>query len=706
MLAILTWANAGMLAGLAAVSVPIAIHLFNRRRPHTVVFPTIRFLRAAMASQSRVHRLRHLILLLLRCAVVALLAMAFARPQWFESADAAATADRDTVAVLLLDVSASMGYADPLLSPMAEATTRAAAILDGLEPGRGDRANVLLVGLSPQPLQAAPTGNFAVLKQRLGGVAATAERADGSAAIALAAAQFDGFRPSRKELHIISDVQQSNWADADFSPLPRDVHVVVHRIQADKPHPNVVVSGVRADPPRPIVGQPCRIHVQVTNHGAVATSRVVRLGVNGAGDFERKITVLPGASAGAEFDVRFNTLGVQELSATIPADAFAVDDRFHAVVSVAARVPVVLCTDASVEAGATSSYFLARALAPVPAEQATIELRLVTSDRLSAATLHDVEVVLLDAADRLGADASQELYEFLKRGGGVVVFLGPGAGPENLAALRGLASDRQVLPFEPGERVDHPAGGTAAHVVAGDVELHPLLRPFAGAAWHSLEQIHVRRHYTTPTRRRGADIAATLSTGDVALAAAPVGAGTLLVCNVSPDPTFSDLAKRAAFPTLVHEFVRYLRPKQWEVPATYAGMAATGRWTAGELFQDARVVDPADEPVRVSVRREGPAAVVMVPKTTMPGFYRVLMTDQRVESIAVNVDPVESLLTPATEERMAANVAKAAASMVRSTEGSAAVTAEREPTLLWHWVLLGALGMLALEMVCLIVWRR
>lgn len=136
--AVITFANAAMLAATAAVALPLAVHLLNRRQPRTVVFPTVRFLRAAAASQSRVHRLRHLILLALRCAFIALLALAFARPVWFRSADAAAAADRDTVAILVLDLSASMSYVEPPLRspsrparrqrPYSTACVRAATI--------------------------------------------------------------------------------------------------------------------------------------------------------------------------------------------------------------------------------------------------------------------------------------------------------------------------------------------------------------------------------------------------------------------------------------------------------------------------------------------------------------------------------------------------------------------------------------------------
>jgi hypothetical protein len=65
---------------LAAALVPPLLHLFQRRRPPDVTFPAVRYLRQTEREASRTIRLRHLLLLLLRVAAVALLALAAARP--------------------------------------------------------------------------------------------------------------------------------------------------------------------------------------------------------------------------------------------------------------------------------------------------------------------------------------------------------------------------------------------------------------------------------------------------------------------------------------------------------------------------------------------------------------------------------------------------------------------------------------------------
>jgi len=712
-LAFITFVHPGMLAGLAAVAVPVLIHLLNRRQPRTVVFPTIRFLRAATASQSRVHRLRHLILLLLRCAFVALLAAAFARPEWFESADAAAGTDRDTVAIVLLDVSASMGYADSPVSTVNRAVTKAAAILGSLSSLRGDHANVLLVGLSPRLLYASPTSNLPALSRRLEEVRAGAERADVNAALAVAARQYADFFPSRKELHIISDMQRTNWSEADFAAMPRDVRITLHPVCPAGLRPNAGITEILCDPPRPVAGEPCSVSVRLANYGPAAVTRdvVLRSGGDEPAVIGRRLNVAipPASPVAVSFEVRPGGPGLLELTAEIPADRLAVDDRRFAVVRVADRLRVALCTDADLNEGVTSSYLLARGLAPFPAGRETVDLRIVRGEELSVASLTGVDVVFLDSVRALTADGARALFEFVREGGGLAAFLGPGSVPDVLATLQNFSHDRDLLPFHAVEPVDSlgrsdPVG--PVRIVAERPDAHPLLRPFAGNALRSLEDVSVRRYFSTRPGRKGADIAATLSPGDAAIGAVAIGSGTLLLCNISPDPQWTDLARHAIFPGLLHQFASFLRPRRWTETPCFAGMSVTRRWVMKDPLESVEIRDPRGEPVRAAIRRDGDTAVITLPRADAPGLYRVLVGGRAVESIAVNVDPQEADLRGVDESSLADRIGAAGRVMSRAAGDAGATPGTRQGVPLWHWALAAALAMLAAEMLCLVYWRR
>src|SRR6188474_1694639 len=92
------------LVGLAALAVPVLIHLFFRLRTKRVELGTIRFLRVVLEENARRRKVMRWLLLALRVACVALLVMLFARP-YFTAA--AASGDKELL-VLLIDQSATM----------------------------------------------------------------------------------------------------------------------------------------------------------------------------------------------------------------------------------------------------------------------------------------------------------------------------------------------------------------------------------------------------------------------------------------------------------------------------------------------------------------------------------------------------------------------------------------------------------------------
>lgn len=91
----MTFANPMALWALTAMAIPIAIHLFSHYRGKKQPFAAVRFIPTAPAEQLRDIRLTERLLLLVRCLLLALLALLLAQPQW------AATPLGDARSVLL-----------------------------------------------------------------------------------------------------------------------------------------------------------------------------------------------------------------------------------------------------------------------------------------------------------------------------------------------------------------------------------------------------------------------------------------------------------------------------------------------------------------------------------------------------------------------------------------------------------------------------
>lgn len=97
------------LLGLTAAAIPALLHLLQRRVPPELEFPAIRYLSAAERESARRLRLRHLLLLILRTALIVVIVFAAARPLVRVQGVGGSGAHEPTALVVILDNSPSAG---------------------------------------------------------------------------------------------------------------------------------------------------------------------------------------------------------------------------------------------------------------------------------------------------------------------------------------------------------------------------------------------------------------------------------------------------------------------------------------------------------------------------------------------------------------------------------------------------------------------
>src|SRR3989442_9715777 len=76
----LSFINSGFLGALSLVAIPIIIHLLQRRRFRVVRWGAMEFLRLSQRNRSRRLMIEQLLLLLIRCLIIALVVLAVCRP--------------------------------------------------------------------------------------------------------------------------------------------------------------------------------------------------------------------------------------------------------------------------------------------------------------------------------------------------------------------------------------------------------------------------------------------------------------------------------------------------------------------------------------------------------------------------------------------------------------------------------------------------
>jgi len=191
---------------IAAASVPVIIHLLNKRRHKTIKWAAMQFLLKATRESRGKKKLRHILILTCRALGIAALAIAAARP--IMSGLLGWNSGKVDTVVLILDRSASM-EAKPGDGYNSRRQMVLEKVRDTLKDLGGARL-VLIDSASGQP-QDVPSPD--VLPDL-----AAAGPSDTSAdlpALVTKAAEFLTETPGRNEVWIATDLQTSNWKPED-----------------------------------------------------------------------------------------------------------------------------------------------------------------------------------------------------------------------------------------------------------------------------------------------------------------------------------------------------------------------------------------------------------------------------------------------------------------------------------------------------------
>src|SRR3989339_1824923 len=101
----MSFLNPLFLIGISIVSIPIIIHLLSRKKPKKIDFSYLKFIEIASRRAIKKFRLRQYLLLLIRCLIIILFSLIFAKP-----VIRYVSASKDLETILLLDNSYSMDY--------------------------------------------------------------------------------------------------------------------------------------------------------------------------------------------------------------------------------------------------------------------------------------------------------------------------------------------------------------------------------------------------------------------------------------------------------------------------------------------------------------------------------------------------------------------------------------------------------------------
>jgi hypothetical protein len=433
--------NAGLAAGVALAAIPVIIHLFFRQTPKHVIFPALRLIRERQKRSRKRLKVKNWLLLLARMALIALMALALARPRLW-SRTTLGDAEVPAAMALVFDTSLSMGYQERDKTRLDEAKERARAIL-----AKAHEASRVTVIDSAEPV-APPPVSPAAARKRIDELAIRDVNRPLNAAVGGAYRAVADAEQPRREVYVLTDLARSAWepgrlveglppAEAAVAeagkPAPAKVRpkagpqVAIYVVRlAPKGLRNTAILAAEPATSHVAENEPVALRVRLRGTGP-ATKRVAELYVDDQPRGREEVEV----AADGEADVRFTTpkLGPgmhrAEVRLAGAPDPLPKDDRRYLTLDVQPALKVLVVTDRPIDA-----YFVISALDPenlrMPGASRPYPVERVSPSGFAALNtpLREFGCIFLLNVGELSESDWGRLNGYVRAGGGLVIATG------------------------------------------------------------------------------------------------------------------------------------------------------------------------------------------------------------------------------------------------------------------------------------------
>jgi len=640
------------LLGLLAIGVPLWLHRLSSENPNRQPFSSVMFLEPGEPRRVLAKNLQYLLLLALRIGILALLALAFARPA-LQGAAQTLLGESASLHVIVVDVSASMDYGQR----WARAQDVAGDLIDDMEST--DLGQLVAAGRLTRVLTE-PSLDRASLRQGLNALEPELFRIDYGQVISAMDGVLRGVEMP-VVLHLVTDLQQASsptrFADlAPQAPLELRVH--------DVSVPGETNWGIDALRWTAASGA---VAVGVRGFGTEAAERTVVLELDGNEVASQSVMVPAGASAQVSFDDLEFESGANRVRALLtPGDALEVDDRRNLVVRRPLPRPVLLVTG---DPRGRDGLFISAAMDTLP--QLAFEIEQIAPAALADKLLSEYAFVIVGDGGALAEEDSALLQGYVSAGGALLMALGQRAAGLDQVPV----TDHDFLAVSTfGDRDNDFAS-------VGDLDrTHPAL-----ASVDAIRSVKFLR-YLAVEPSESDHVLIRLDDGSPLLIEHSLGDGQVLLFTSSLDREWNDLPVKPVFVPLLAELSSYLTGGLGLSAEANLGSTLSPR-AAG--FIGGQIFDPEGNKA-LGLASTGAEDEVLLDQT---GFYEIVGAGQ-TELVAVNVDPRESDLAPMEPNAVARWVALGPGA-AESTRSAAINVAETPPTPLWPWLL----GLLAVIVI-------
>ena len=506
------------LFGLIALILPIVIHLFNFRRYKIFYFSNTRFLQELKQQTNRQSKIRKLIILSLRMLAITALVFAFARP-YIRHTEAPLLGSSACVAVYL-DNSFSMENTAVAGNLLDDAKQKAVSIANAYR--ESDKYMLITNDLEPKYQQFLSRDDF---KKAVESVQISPATKDISEIYAYGLRDMNRQNSESKFLYLISDYQAST-SNFGSLQLNKELTTYIVPLKANKIS-NVYVDTLWLNSPDPKFGQQASIHAVIRNVSDNDVEKLpVKLFINNSQKALASIDIAKNGFAEVQLNFMIGNEKILNGYVEILDHPIIFDDKLYFSLLATDKTQVLSIFESNEN----------RYIKALFGTDSSIVYQSVSSKNINYSALKEQDLVIFEQGEEVPSGLVQELVQYVKQGGNLLLLPSPNATVYNNT----LNSALNISTF---------GKLNASKTAVSTLNLQHILYKNVFEKYPENINLPAVFQYFEPNRTitNQKEIAIRLENGDDFLVSHKIDEGNVFLLAVGLSDKFSDFQKHAIF---------------------------------------------------------------------------------------------------------------------------------------------------------------
>lgn len=693
----LSFLNPILLLGILGISIPIIIHLINKKKAVSHKFAAIDFL---LETNKRIlikYKIRQRILLILRACLLLFLALSLAKPFIKNSGGSAEEKNIPTSNVIIIDDSFSMRYSDRHESFFLSAKTAAKQIVDALK--KDDEAAVITCSSQefqiPQELENDKKHLLNVIDRSQPSFMTThiAHALDTAVEILATA------RTSVKRIFLLTDMTRNgwdpHWFKSGYEKLRRHVsRMHILDISEGKTLKNIAVTYVKPQITLSEKNLEALIKVTISNFSSVPVKDLpASIFINGKKLSQGFFNIEANASETKEFFITVEKGKDYYGWVEIPEDNLFVDNKRYFTINAPQTIDALLIDgDPKTNIYESETFYLEKALNPGREHISSIKPSICSVHEINNITFANFNIIFLCNVETLPPEKIHELEKFVQEGGSVVFTLGNKVNadyynnalssllPHRLHSIRTFSSNSSLSEEQP------------LHLKATE-RVHPVVRILSETQINTLSTVKFYRiFYIDPNPLGSCKTIFSFSNDTPALIERQVGRGKSVLFTASIDRDWTDFPVKSFFLPIMQQLCRYVTGSISEEISQEILVKQVWRYPCPYDINTIEITNSEGTQTIVQPQFDDNEKYFEYKETDTPGIYAVTangrLHPQFPAYFPVNIDTAESNLEKIDQNEITAFMGGTKLSMtaVRVSKESDVLLGETKKTF-WGYLL-------------------